>query len=631
MKNKKLGWLGIARLQDYVNIVTSRTGLTIKYDDKCTRSYTDGNTLVIPRVHSKLTDAMVDQIKYDVLTETLRQTEGTDFRYINATKIDNTHPLGYTFNVLEANRIERQGASKFKGDAKTLDKAYMPRVDEQLKMIEKSLAANPSMLEGDSGTTAMLSSILIDNMAREDWVSGAIEYTPKLQHALEGASASLKEFIATKAESLAKELNAVETTAQAYALAKKLYDESNPPPEPEPDGSEGESESAKAEAEMQAAKEAKDKPAAGKGKGEGEGTEGEGKDGEPADGKLKERPKYEWEQSFKHTENPKGHGMGLDYSNWSHNPRHTYNVTTDSIILDYVRGRLDGVPPRNKRNISALLDVNDQQYGSAVQKLDSKASRSFPNKVRRLLQIQMASRTVHAQPKGRKLDRKNLIRLPMGKGRPEMDDYSKRIFSNKENQLDLDVACTVLCDFSGSMCGSKTTSAANALMLLNNVMGTSLKLPLEILTFTEHQADLGLGDRRGEHVPLIGLYKYFDRPVTEHALYSRLRKAAECQGQNGDADAISIAYHRLMKRPEKLKVLIVLSDGSPASSKHGDSMSATKNVVGEIEKEGRVKIVGLGIQDDNVTMIYKNNEVMWDSSQLETVLLKTLSNYLFKN
>jgi cobalamin biosynthesis protein CobT len=79
---------------------------------------------------------------------------------------------------------------------------------------------------------------------------------------------------------------------------------------------------------------------------------------------------------------------------------------------------------------------------------------------------------------------------------------------------------------------------------------------------------------------------------------------------------------------EKTKQMIVLSDGSPSA--YGDYLAIHKDLISsiaKIEKMG-VNIIGIGINDDNVTRYYKNNLVINNISELPNQIIKELRSLL---
>ena len=81
-------------------------------------------------------------------------------------------------------------------------------------------------------------------------------------------------------------------------------------------------------------------------------------------------------------------------------------------------------------------------------------------------------------------------------------------------------------------------------------------------------------------------------------------------------EAILWSVDRLHKRKNKRKVLIVLSDGQPASNR-GDCYQFTKDVIDQVHKDGRIEIYGIGIIDDTVKQLYPHWSVIRHEDELE--------------
>lgn len=112
--------------------------------------------------------------------------------------------------------------------------------------------------------------------------------------------------------------------------------------------------------------------------------------------------------------------------------------------------------------------------------------------------------------------------------------------------------------------------------------------------------------------------------LSREQLLGRMEATTEYMYQNCDGDSVLYAYHRLAARKEKRKLLIVLSDGSPASSRGGDVDAFTRKVVTGIQDGKQVQIVGIGICDRNVSRIYKEHYVINRADEIETALLKVI-------
>jgi len=60
-------------------------------------------------------------------------------------------------------------------------------------------------------------------------------------------------------------------------------------------------------------------------------------------------------------------------------------------------------------------------------------------------------------------------------------------------------------------------------------------------------------------------------------------------------------------------------------------MAFVQSVVKEIEQGGRVEIVGLGIMDRNVKLIYSKNETIKRADELEKAVLNLVKKQIIKH
>jgi hypothetical protein len=188
-------------------------------------------------------------------------------------------------------------------------------------------------------------------------------------------------------------------------------------------------------------------------------------------------------------------------------------------------------------------------------------------------------------------------------------------------------AITLLVDESASMRGQdKYKIAKKAAMLLGETLA-QLSVPLEIIGFTtgeyEARAALKLGltpaykYRTMRCSPLEHrIYKRFDEPY--HVARSRLT-GIEPRHNNWDEEHLLFAFQRIQARPERKKIIVVLSDGQP----NGDANYLIQTVK-RIESLG-VEIIGIGIGAEFVKEIYPCAIVVADFPQMTSVLLHILA------
>ena len=134
----------------------------------------------------------------------------------------------------------------------------------------------------------------------------------------------------------------------------------------------------------------------------------------------------------------------------------------------------------------------------------------------------------------------------------------------------------------------------------------------------------GFSDTSNETVHYI--HQDFGERVRAEEIAGRIGKSIlHKMSANADGENIAYEYTAMLNRPEKKKIMIVLSDGMPADSKAKyDVTTYTQKVCQKIEKEGKVSIVGIGIASDSVKEFYKRYEIINDASKIESAVLNVL-------
>lgn len=255
------------------------------------------------------------------------------------------------------------------------------------------------------------------------------------------------------------------------------------------------------------------------------------------------------------------------------------------------------------------------RYGTSLASLHiGKSSPAFVSNMRRLLQVKSQRHYVNGHKHGR-LASSRLYRV----GLPPIDsgEWNSRVFKKRTAAVDiLDTAVFLLSDASGSMAGRKYETAARGCGLINDAFGNVLHVPLSIAAFSSFGA-----------IPTIGLVKGFNERVTDDQVAERFYDFMSRMSGNNDADVLLWAWHEILKRKEKRKIIIVLSDGSPADG-IGDPFYALQTVTKEILDDGRVDLYGIGIMDDNVRHFYPKHKVVNNISGLEPALVDVMGKAL---
>lgn len=241
----------------------------------------------------------------------------------------------------------------------------------------------------------------------------------------------------------------------------------------------------------------------------------------------------------------------------------------------------------------------------AVNRFITSNARNMANKLRIKLQTQSRDRYEYGKRKGT-LHNGSLHRVLSTDDKHASKIFRKRIVSDT-----LDTAVCLLVDCSGSMSGSKFNMACAGA----GGLAEALK-PLNI-----NYSIYGFTNTYDEEHPLIWMFTEYGERVSQPELISRFSKASGALMQNSDGDAIAYSASRLMQTKQKRKVLLVLSDGSPAGRLHaGDLTTYTKEVIKNAEKSG-IDVYGIGIQDDNVRKFYSKSTVVNKLSDLAPTIL----------
>lgn len=193
-----------------------------------------------------------------------------------------------------------------------------------------------------------------------------------------------------------------------------------------------------------------------------------------------------------------------------------------------------------------------------------------------------------------------------------------KIFYNKKLPSDEPkLAVAVLNDESGSMSwGDRSTSARAASIVLYDFCN-ALGIPIAIYGHTEFET--------------VEMYAYaeFDHP-DKHDRY-RLMDISAHSG-NRDGAALRFVAERLVNRPEKIKLLIIISDGQPAACGYGGT-EAEKDLRG-IKQEYRNRGItmfaaAIGNDKPNIERIYKDGFLdITDLSKLPVQLTKLVLRYV---
>jgi len=223
-----------------------------------------------------------------------------------------------------------------------------------------------------------------------------------------------------------------------------------------------------------------------------------------------------------------------------------------------------------------------------------------------------------------------------------------RIIISPENSLSYkkekdtefkDTVVSLLIDNSGSMRGRPITIAAVSTDILVKTL-ERCGIKVEVLGFTtktwkggrarDHWIRENKPENPGRLNELLHIvYKNADSPARRSKKNFGIMLKEGLLKENIDGEALDWAYRRLALRPEKRKILMVISDGAPVDDSTLSSNKSTyldshlKYVIKFIEKKTPVELLAIGIGHD-VTRYYNKAVTILDADDLGNVMSKQL-------
>ena len=234
-----------------------------------------------------------------------------------------------------------------------------------------------------------------------------------------------------------------------------------------------------------------------------------------------------------------------------------------------------------------------------------------------------------------KIDTKRLVAGSLG---------AVGVYKQRKDRMEVDTALHFLIDLSGSMSGDKSVVAMqSAIAFAECLEGTQIKYQISgfytsgsnytIRGLVQKSKDSNTTYHRIEPMNYF-IFKNFAEPLT--LAKGALSAISSCVGGcNADRDAVIWATSQLRTRPEKRKVLFVLSDGQPANSTLNVDSRKSYNVLGRALKEAidectktGVECVGIGILTDHVEFLYPSSVSIENVKDLSGAVFTKLSSLL---
>jgi cobalamin biosynthesis protein CobT len=587
----------------YVRASAGRAGISVVFED-VNQPRHDGRTIYLPRITYKTTDMELKQLMASVDHEVAHDK----FSCFDVLKEKKANPKGllmFVWNFLEDSRINMIEANEYLGFKENWDDCSSILVKDILIKSKKEKTTMSVLVEALLYWEAQLSAHAFPQI---ELVASRVTPNKKILDVLSNYSDRLIDCHAI----IDKRLGTEATFKLAEDILNELDEkckEELPKSKLSPEGDEGDKDG-------KGAKSSKSGKA-----GESDDSEGEGSySKDDSDYKIIEVVVTEEDLNKYSVTIPEESGISKVGINFKpvKSEKGDWDLTdlNKFIVVNYPKATGDA--KYHKESVAKHISI---EFAHRVTpRLVSQEN--FAQQVRRLIQIRAKVQRVYGVKKG-KLDQSRLSRICFN-----APGFNERVFKNKIENKTLDAAITVLVDKSGSMSGEKDLFAMASTLLVNEVC-TTLNIPLEILGFTDDEVHTAGGR---EIAPVMYIYKNFsDIKVSDEDLRKYYGMSSTYMHGNPDAENILWAYDRLVKRKEKKKLLIVMSDGSPAASKGGSGIGRyTENVIKEIEASKNVEIYGLGLCSDSVEHYYKANSVVNEPQDIPSKLIELIERKILR-
>ncbi len=221
-----------------------------------------------------------------------------------------------------------------------------------------------------------------------------------------------------------------------------------------------------------------------------------------------------------------------------------------------------------------------------------------------------------------------------------IDPFNSLSFKKEKDIEFKDTLVTILIDNSGSMRGKPISVAAICADILARTL-ERCSVKVEILGFTTKHWKGGSSREKwmkNEKPVLPGrlndlrhiIYKSADTPWRQAKNNMGLMLKEGLLKENIDGEALKWAYHKMSRRKEERKILMVISDGAPVddstlSTNSSDYLETNlKNTVKWIEERSNIELLAIGIGHD-VTRYYNQAVKITDVQDLGDVMINQLS------
>lgn len=300
------------------------------------------------------------------------------------------------------------------------------------------------------------------------------------------------------------------------------------------------------------------------------------------------------------------------------------------------------------RDFDEMVDISGCESAD-IDKIDTavaKAVGPLSKDMRRLIAARSQVKRLPGRRSGR-LHAPNLHRIMAG------DD---RVFFRREEAAELDTAISLVIDCSGSMGGQRIQLAAETAYAIGSVLNR-LGVQFECLGFTCASGDPRTNSKayakeiaeadaiariiRDQPIAMPK-FKAFDERWTQpiQRRFAHVYNTASGIAMNSTPEGcgIEFAARRLLQRPEKRKLMIVMTDGEACgpiywgargyqASDHAAYMNQSRKVIKSVQASG-IDIVGVGIQHAGVKKNYPRHLVIKSLEDMPAQLMAVLKEFM---
>lgn len=268
-------------------------------------------------------------------------------------------------------------------------------------------------------------------------------------------------------------------------------------------------------------------------------------------------------------------------------------------------------------NVS-LYKTDRTRLGDAVHVMSRKLSRAFMAK---------QDRQWDAGRDAGRLDSRRLVAAVNG---------AVNVFKVREEASDVDTAVMILVDMSGSMRGGKIVMARQVAVALCETLDRTT-VAYEVAGFGTYPTwDIPSSERleakRGAYDRLSPLRHFIFKAFEDSLHMSRGAIGTMARHQrdhNVDGESVLWGHERLKRRPERRRIMLVLSDGLPEfeGADYNKRAQHLRDAIAHITREG-TETIGIGIMSTAVSRFYDRHTVVVNLDDLSKGALDQLAKLL---